>query len=604
MSGKSRELYASILEEDIKKSREAPINPSGLTSGGKKVKLFGAGYWYPHTTVMKYCEDVLNDNIPSGIHLKNAVKRFIKDFNTVRETRGGPMGFQWSRVKKVMEFIRRIEHFKGEWAGKKFEVEPWQAFIIANLYGFYWRAIKNKNIPARRRFNTAYIEVARKNGKSSFVAALALYALMEEGEAAPEILLAANSKDQARICWNFVDYFSRGLDKDDEILRRSRNELLLQDSPGFVKTLAADPTHLDGYDCHLGIVDEYHSAPNTLVRDVLRSSMGMRKDPLLLTITTAGFDKNLPCYSLRTLATEIAAGVKDDDSFFGLVFSLDEDDDWKDPSVWIKANPNLGVTVRETFIRDQIRQALNSPSDEVGIRTKNLNQWCDSSKVWVPEEYLIQCIKSLDQKEFKDKQVYVGVDLASTVDLTAVAYLHYDEDRDKYKFRLDYYLPKDTLQRTNLHADKISYKAWARAGYIKLTAGNVTDYSYITRDLLESEKEMDIQSIYYDRYNALQWAIQCTDSGLKLTPYSQTIGNFNIPTRELERLILSGKVEVDKNPVTMYCFRNVELRMDMNGNVKPNRDSELKKIDGVIAMLQALAAYMDERAYGKGTDVY
>jgi phage terminase large subunit-like protein len=538
-----------------------------------------------------YCQQVLSGDIPSGCWLKAAVSRFQSDL--AKSSENGWV-FQEDSVNKVIKFIAKLKHFTGKHAGKHFILQPWQVFIIANLYGFYTTA-------GSRRFQTAYLEMARKQGKTALVAALALYNLMADGEEAAEVLLAANSKDQAKIAFNMVRAFAKGIDPDELKLKRFRSDILLKNTPAFIKTLAADSSKIDGYNCSVGIIDEYHSAPNSQVRDVIRSSQGMRVNPLLITITTAGFDKSLPCYDLRTVCTEIVSGVKQDDSFFGVIFSLDDDDDWRDPKVWVKSNPNLGITVNTEFLDKQVQQAVNSPADEVGVKTKNLNVWCDSATTWIPDEYIIKASKKLNLLDFKGQDCYIGVDLASNVDLTAVSYLFVSGN--KYSYIIDYYIPRDTL-KAKVHADLDLYREWVGNKYLKTTSGNVTDYDYITKDLLELSNYCNIRSIFYDKYNATGWAVQCTEQGLPLLPFSQTIGNFNNCTKEFERLILSGCIELDDNPVTRYCLRNVELRMDFNGNVKPLKNSERKKIDGVIASLQALAAYIDATKNFKGINIY
>jgi phage terminase large subunit-like protein len=536
--------------------------------------------------VEQYCQDVLSDKIPSGIHLKNSVTRYIED-------RKNGWVYDESAVNKVVKFIGKLKHFQGKHNNKNFVLEPWQVFIIANLYGFY-------NQDGTRRFQTAYLEMARKQGKTALVAALSLYNLIDDDEPAAEVLLAANSKDQAKIAFSLVHGFAHKYDPDERKVKRYRADVILRDDPGFIKCLAADSDKLDGYNASLGIVDEYHSAPDSKVRDVIRSSMGMRENPMLITITTAGFDKSLPCFELRTVCSEIVAGVKKDDSFFGVIYSLDEKDDWRNPDLWIKSNPNLNVTVNKEFLEKQVQQAINSPGDEVGVKTKNLNIWCDSATTWIPDEYIIKASKKLRFEDFKGEDCFIGVDLASNVDLTAVSYLFVRGD--VYNFIIDYYIPRETLDVRNLHADKEMYKEWVLHKYLKTTSGNVTDYDYITHDLLKISELSNIIHIYYDKYNANAWAVQCTEQGLPLEPFSQTIGNFNGCTKEFERAILNGKVIIDDNPITRYCLRNVELRRDMNGNVKPLKLNEKKKIDGVIASLQALAAYQGTDY--KGTQIF
>jgi len=537
--------------------------------------------------VNKYCQDIDSGKIPSGIHVKNAVKRFQEDLKR------DDLEFKMHAADVVIDFISQLKHFTGKHDGKPFVLEPWQQFIIANLYGFYWKD------SGQRRFQTAYIELGRKNGKTALSAALGLYHLIADGEAAAEVLIAANSKDQAKICFNTVRGFAKGFDPDEKYLKKFRADILFPITNSFIKVLASDHDKLDGYNCSMGIVDEYHSAPNSLVRDVIRSSQGMRDNPLLITITTAGFDKSLPCYELRTVTTEIIAGIKKDDSFFGIVYSMDEGDEWKDEKNWIKANPNLNITISSDFLKKQVRQAVNSSPDEVGVKTKNLNMWCDSATVWIPDDYVLKATKKLRKKDFNGEECFIGVDLSSNRDLTAVSYLFVKDDM--YRFIIDYYLPRESLKT---RPDKELYRDWYNHKHLNVTAGNVVDYHYISKDILEVDRIVDIRLIYYDKYNATAWAIELTDEGLPLEPFSQVIGNFNSCTKEFERLILNGQVVIDDNPINRYCLRNVELRMDYNGNVKPNKNSEKKKIDGVIALLQALAAWQSLSGQYHGTNIY
>jgi phage terminase large subunit-like protein len=521
-----------------------------------------------------FIEGIKDGGIPACLHVKNAISRYERDLADSR------FYYDEKAVNRVVDFIGHLNHFEGKHAGRKFILEDWQHFIVANLYGFYWKDT------GKRRFQQVYIEVARKNGKTAFASALALYHLIADGEGAAQVLIAANSREQAHICYNLTEKFCKGLDPREDYLKRYRSDILFDRTDSKLKVLAADDTKLDGYNCSFGVLDEYHAAATSRVRDVIKSSMAMRVNPLLLTITTAGFDKSLPCYSLRTVCTEVIAGLKEDDSLFAMIFTLDENDDWADSSNWQKANPNLGVTVNEGFIRQQVVQAKNNPSDEVGIMTKNLNMWCDTSETWIPDDYIIRASGRLKFEDFKNKDCYIGVDLAAVQDFTAVAYCM---EKDKKKnIIIKYYLPTESLKG---NVNKELYQTWVRQGYLTLTPGNVTDYDYITRDILKASNIVNIDLIYYDRYNATSWAIDATEIGLPLEPYSQTIGNFNAPTRELEKAIMSGDVVIDENPITRFCFRNVELKADHNGNVKPNKGLHSKKIDGVIAAIQAMAAY-------------
>lgn len=523
----------------------------------------------------KYVEDVVSGNVVVGENIKLACNRFRND------QQRDDLEFREDVVDNAIDFIGTLKHFTGKSSGQNFILEPWQAFIVANIVGWYWKGTNT------RRYSSSYIEISRKQGKTALAAALCIYFLIADGEDGAEVDLAANSKDQAKIAFSFCSAFTRQLDPKCKYLKAYRDSILMDINNSKLKVFAADDSKLDGFNASFGLIDEYHSAKNSKVRDVIKSSMGMRLNPHLCTITTAGFDKTLPCYKLRSTSIDILNGLKEDDSMFIAIYSLDEKDDWTDENNWVKCAPNLDVTVTKKYIREQVQSAINNPSEEVGVKTKTLNLWCDSVEVWLPESYLIKASKKDDWELLKDKPCYIGVDLAATSDLTAVSYMVVDDGI--YHFRTDYYLPESALREKG---DRELYKYWKQMGLLKITEGNVTDYDYITNDMMKFSNLVSIQKVGYDPYNSTQWAIDATEKGLPLEQYPQNLGNFNKPTRELERLILSGKAIIENNEITRWCFRNVTLKSDHNGNVKPNKSINAKKIDGTIAMIQALGIYL------------
>lgn len=522
----------------------------------------------------KYICDIKSGQIASCIYVKRAVERFERDL--LRDD----LEFREHEVERVLECVRQLKHFTGQHSGASFEAQPWQVFITANLYGFYWKGTN------QRRFNDAYIEIARKNGKTAyFGSGLGIYHLLGDGEDNAQILLAANSKEQAHICFDLTQGFTKGLDPDGDFLKSYRSEIKFPETKSFIKVLAADSSKLDGYNASFGLVDEYHSAPDMKVKNVIESSMAMRTNPLIMVITTAGFNKSLPCYEMRTNTIEVISGVKEEDSLFGIIFTMDENDDWRDEANWVKSNPNLDITVKRSFLRKQVIKATNNPSEEVGIKTKNFNIWCDSSEVWIPDEYILKATRKLSFEDFASEEAHIGVDLGSIQDMTAVSYEFFREGT-KYAI-IKYYLPYDSLKT---RPNKEMYREWHRQGYLTTTPGNVTDYDYITKDIIKASNTVSIFRIYYDKWNSVQWAVDCTEIGLPLEPFSQSIGNFNSPTKEIEKAFLSGKIIIDDNPITRFCFRNVHIRTDYNGNVKPDKSDPEKKIDGVIALIQSDAS--------------
>ncbi len=530
----------------------------------------------------QYAKDVKEGREVCGRWIKLAVDRFYRLLDDDR------YDFREEKADKVIDFFSMLRHFTGKHAGKKFVLQPWQQFIIASIYGFYVKET------GKRLVNYVFIEMARKNGKTAFAAGICLYHLIADGESDAEVDLAANSKDQAKIAFKFCKQFSMSLDKNGKYLRPYRDKILYDRMVSQLQVFSADDTKLDGFNASMYLIDEYHAAKSSALRDVLQSSQAMRENPLEMIITTAGFDKLSPCYEYRTMCTEVLGGVKDDDSLFAAIYELDEGDDWKDNKVWKKSSPNYKVTVQSDFLSRQVTKAQNSPSEANGIKTKSFNMWCDAEKVWIPDHYLLESCKPLKMEDFKNRECYAGVDLSSTSDLTCAAFLFPVED--KFFYIVKYYLPEAALTEKRFRE---LYGEWRRGKMITITPGNVTDYDYILNDIVDASKIARIQNIGYDKWNATQFVINATERGMPMEAYSQAIGNFNQPTKELERLILSGRVVIDNNIINRHCFRNVVIKRDLNGNCKPTKEYEEKKIDGVIAMIEALGVYLASPRYGE-----
>ena len=502
--------------------------------------------------------------------------------------------FKAHLVQRVIDFVGILKHYTGRHAGKPFVLLPWQQFAIACIYGFYKRDERGDE---SRLVSSVYIEMARKNGKSALAAALCLYHLIGDGEMNAEVYLAANSRDQAKVSFTMCRNFVAGIDPKGRWLDSFRDRINFDKNLSFMRVLAADSSKLDGPNPSMFLLDEYHAAKNSSLKDVLQSGQGMRDEPMSVIITTAGFDKFSPCYQMREMCTEVLAGLKEDDTLFAMIFSLDEGDDWKDEAVWVKSNPNLGVTVKPKYLREQVQKAVNSPSEEVGIKTKNINLWCDSETVWIPDHYILDASRGVKIDEYAGRDCYMGIDLSSTSDLTCLAYMFPPLDKgDRYTFKVHYYLPEAALTEKRF---KELYGQWRRLGLITITPGNVTDYDYILNDIMDLNDKVVIQRVAYDQWNATQFVISATERGLPMQPFSQALGNFNKPTKELERLVLSGGAWIDNNVINRHCFRNVVMARDRNGNTKPSKQFEEKKIDGVIAMLEALGCYLESPRYGE-----
>lgn len=524
---------------------------------------------------IQYAEDVLSGKIVTGHYIKLAAERFFRLMYDERYE------FREDKVEQVCGFISIIHHYTGKHAGKPFVLEAWQEWIVASMYGFYLRGTNERLV------QSAYIEMARKQGKSAFASALCLYHLIADGEMNAEVYMAANSKDQAKVSFNMASNFSKMLDPGKEFLDPYRDTIKYERTLSFLKVLAADSSKLDGPNASMYLIDEYHAAKNSGVKDVLQSSQGMRENPMAVIITTAGFDRLGVCYQYREMCTEVVSGLKEDDTLFIAIYCLDKEDDWKDETVWVKSNPNLGVTVQTKYLKTQVRKAINTPSDEVGIKTKNLNIWCDAEKTWIKDDYILSASANVNLEEYNGLDCFIGVDLSSTSDLTSFSVMI--PTTEKMVWKTFYFLPEAALTEKRF---KELYGEWARQGALCITPGNVVDYDFILNKIMEIGQILNIVTIGYDSWNATQFVINCTEKGLPMEPYSQSIGNFNKPTKELERLLLSGVAVIDNNIITRHCFRNVVMARDKNGNTKPSKQYEEKKIDGVIAMIEALGVYL------------
>lgn len=526
---------------------------------------------------IKYAKDVVSGKQVAGEFIKLACQRFLDWFDR------DDIYFDKKKVDHVISFIGKMKHSTGIHARKPFTLLPWQQWIVANIFGWKYKDT------GLRVTNKVYIEVSRKNGKSAFASALSIYCSIADNEPNAEIELVANSRKQAHITFDMCSNFSESLDPKKKLFKRQRDSISIPLTKSVIQVLSSDAMGNDGYNSHCFILDEMHAMRSWDLYNVMKSSQGMRTQPLAIVITTAGFLlDSYPCYEYRKMCVEILRNLKNDDTQFCAIYEMDEGDDYKDESNWIKCTPSLGQTVTKKYLRDQVKEAENNPAIEVGVKTKNFNIFCQTSETWISNKYITNSTGVIDLSKFKDGSAYIGVDLGSVSDLTAVSLLIPYEN--KYYYKTMCFVPEETLESS---VNGELYKEWARNGDLILTHGNVTDYSIITNYIMKISEQIPIINIAYDPYNATQWAIDCTDLGLPMQPHAQGLGSFNRPTKELQRLIMSGKVVMDNNPCVRWQFNNVVIKSDWNENIKPTKATNENKIDGVVAMIMALGGYLD-----------
>lgn len=531
----------------------------------------------------EYALDVIEGKILAGKYVRQACQRYLAFMDKY--------DFRIDKVERVLRFVGRMKHWQGKSAGRQFELLPYQRWIIYSIFGFYHKGTD------RRVTHYVYLELARKNGKTALAAAICLYMMVADGEPGSEVELIANSREQAKICYQASAKFAESVDrKKKPWFDIQRDRIFMQHTDSKMLVLSSDATGNDGYNSYCFCLDEAHAMKTSELWDVMSSSQGMRDNYLGMIITTAGFNLFGFCYPYRRSCISVLSGAVDNDSQFSAIYSIDEGDNWKDESVWVKANPSIGTTVTEQYLREMVRRAQTNTREEASVRTKNLNEWLTSSSQWVSYDVMLDATQEVNLEDYRGRSAYIGVDLGAVSDITALSVMIPDGDR--YIFWCRYYLPESELTNNENHE---LYSYWHRKGFLKVTPGNVTDYDIMTNDILEIAEIVLVNKISYDKWNAISWANDCTQRGLPLEPFSQALWSFNRPTKEFERNIKMGKVVIDNNEITRWCFDNVHLKTDHNGNVKPEKGKgEMNKIDGVIAILEAMGSYLESPIEGFG----
>lgn len=532
-----------------------------------------------------YVTKVLKCEIVAGELIKLACKRFMGYLERP------DIYFDIKKAEKVVNFIEKLTLSTGKFAHKKFKLSDWQKFVIYYCYGLCY---KDSGLRVVRE---VYLQLSRKSGKTALASAMALYHLVADGENDGQIIFAANSTAQAQLAFTMATNYVSYIDPKGKYFKKYRDSIKFPTTKSIMKVVSADANRLDGLNISAAVIDEYHAAPNNAVSEVLSSSVGMRTQPIIIYVTTAGFDLTSPCYQMRNTCVELLHGKLQDDSLAAFIFELDEDDDIENPINWQKCQPNLGLTVTEEYINSELLKAKNNPSLMTNFKTKILNKWCASAiGEWIPSEYILKCSEKVDLKEWGNYVCYVGLDLSSVSDMTAISVLIFDNINQKYIFKNYYFLPQSALEESS---NREKYRVWKEQGYLYLTSGNVVDYEYILNKIQEINKIIPIQAISYDSWQSTALIIKLTELGFNCVPFSQSTGSMNRPTRHLEMISRNEHLIIDDNPITRWMFANCELREDYNNNVKPiklNKMSE-NKIDGIAAMCDALGHYLTETHY-------
>lgn len=493
----------------------------------------------------------------------------------------------------AVAFIESLCHTKGTWAGKRFELMDWQEQIIRDLFG-----ILKPN--GYRQFNTAYIEIPKKNGKSELAAAVALLLTCGDGEQRAEVYGAAADRQQASIVFDVAADMVRmcpALNKRVKILA-SQKRLIYEPTNSFYQVLSAEAYSKHGFNVHGVVFDELHSQPNRKLYDVLTKGSGdARMQPLFFLITTAGTDTHSICYEVHQKAQDIIDGRKIDPTFYPVIYGADDTEDWTSPKVWKKCNPSLGETIGMDKVKTACESAKQNPGEENSFRQLRLNQWVKQAVRWMPMDKWDKCAFAVNEEQLQGRVCYGGLDLSSTTDITAfvLVFPPIDED-DKYIILPYFWIPEDTLD-LRVKRDHVPYDVWERQGYLQTTEGNVVHYGYIEKFIEQLGKKFNIREIAFDRWGAVQMVQNLEGMGFTVVPFGQGFKDMSPPTKELMKLTLEQKIAHGGHPVLRWNMDNIFIRTDPAGNIKADKEKSTEKIDGAVATIMAL-----DRAIRCGND--
>ena len=484
----------------------------------------------------------------------------------------------------AVTFIESLCHTKGTWAGKKFELIDWQEQIIRDLFG-----ILKPN--GYRQFNTAYIEIPKKNGKSELAAAIALLLTCGDGEQRAEVYGAAADRQQASIVFDVAADMVRmcpALNKRVKILA-SQKRLIYEPTNSFYQVLSAEAYSKHGFNVHGVVFDELHSQPNRKLYDVLTKGSGdARMQPLFFLITTAGTDTHSICYEVHQKAQDIIDGRKIDPTFYPVIYGADDTEDWTSPKVWKKCNPSLGETIGMDKVKTACESAKQNPGEENSFRQLRLNQWVKQAVRWMPMDKWDKCAFAVNEDDLRGRVCYGGLDLSSTTDITAfvLVFSPLDEE-DKYVIIPYFWIPEDTLD-LRVKRDRVPYDVWERQGYLQTTEGNVIHYGYIEKFIESLGERFNIREIAFDRWGAVQMVQNLEGMGFTVVPFGQGFKDMSPPTKELMKLTLEQRIAHGGHPVLRWNMDNIFVRTDPAGNIKADKEKSTEKIDGAIATIMAL----------------
>lgn len=492
--------------------------------------------------------------------------------------------FDEKKAEKVVKFINNLKHTKGVWHGVPFDLLPWQDKVIKDIFG----TVKDNGY---RKYNTAYVEIPKKNGKSEIAAAIALYLTCADNEWGAEVYGCAADRQQASIVFDVaVDM----VDQCPALKKRikpviSQKRLVYMPLGSFYQVLSSEAFSKHGLNVHGVIFDELHAQPNRELYDVMTKGSGdARMQPLFFLITTAGTDRNSICYEVHQKAEDILRGKKIDKTFYPVIYGIKDEDDWSLEENWYKANPSLGHTIDIEKVRNAFNSAKENPAEENIFRQLRLNQWVKQSIRWMPMDTWNKCSFEVNIEKLKGRGCYGGLDLSSTNDITAfvLVFPPIPED-DKYYVLPFFWIPEDNL-KLRVKRDHVPYDVWKKQGFLETTEGNVIHYAFIENFIDKLGTQFNIKEIAFDRWGAVQMVQNLDGLGFTVVPFGQGYKDMSPPTKELMKITLEKKIAHGGHPVLSWMMDNIFVRTDPAGNIKPDKEKSTEKIDGAVALIMAL----------------
>ena len=555
----------------------------------------------PQDPVEAYARAVVGNQLITGRLVRLACERHLRDLAD-----GAARGLRWdtATAQRAIDFFPAVlRHSKGHYAGQPFDLLEWEKFVVGSIFG--WKLLLPEQGVEVRRFRTAFVSTARKNGKSTIEAGIGLKALIDEDEPGAEIYSAATTKEQARIVFSEAERMRAGSPALRRRIVKTTNNLAVLSTSSWFRPLSADTSRMDGLNVFVALVDELHEHPDAGVIEKLDTGMGARLQPLMYETTTAGVSRTSVCYQHWDFSAKVLEGVIPAitaDRWFAYIATVDEGDDWQDELAWRKANPSLGSVLKMEDLRAEVALAREMPSRQNAIRRLRLNQWTQQLVRWMPMEVWADGATPIDPEALRGRKCVAALDLARINDLSSLALLFPPvSDGERWKVLWRHWCPADNIEERS-RRDRAPYTVWRDQGHLTATEGNTTDFKFVEAAILQLASVYDIQELAFDRTFAGEIIRNLADEGMTLVEFGQGFLSMGPAAAEFMRRVLARELQHGADPVADWCASNVSIRTDPAGNVKPDKERSIERIDPIVAVIMAVGRSMAEPSgiYGDG----